>query len=108
MDADNSRILYSVTAHVSDPDTAREYLGWLCEGHARSVVRAGALSYRIVSALEGAQPQVIRSEYVFANISQFNAYESGAAKALRAEGASRFPPARGISFERRVEMIVEG
>lgn len=97
--------LYSVRSSFTDAAVRAEFIAWLRDGHLADVVRAGALDAELVEhelpadAPPGALADV-ESRYHFASRASFDAYAAGPAVALRAEGAARFPPARGIVMTR--------
>lgn len=102
-----TRLLYIVTATMPDEATAREYVAWLEDGHIDQVIDGGAHSGMIVR-LDGppdAKPK-IETHYVFATREVFDQYVAKHAPTLRAEGLRKFPPERGIVFERRLGEIV--
>jgi len=102
-----TRILYAVTATLPDEETLGEYIAWLEDGHIDAVIEGGARSGMIVRILNGPGelPQV-ETQYVFATRELFDGYERTAAPALRAEGREKFPPERGITFQRRLGEII--
>lgn len=97
--------LYSVRSRFTDAAVRAEFVAWLRDGHLADVVRAGALDAELVEhelapdAPAGAIPDV-ESRYRFASRAAFEAYASGPAVALRAEGLARFPTSRGIVMTR--------
>lgn len=99
-------IAYSVIASLPDEATAREYLAWLEDGHVDQVVQHGAHAAMIVRVLEPASPLQVETRYIFANRQAFDRYVADVAPALRADGLKRFPPERGVRFERRLGEIV--
>jgi hypothetical protein len=99
-------IAYSVIATLPDQSTAREYTAWLEDGHVDEVIKHGAHSAMIVRLTDPPTPIQVETRYIFANRQVFDRYISNAAPGLRAEGLRRFPPERGITFERRVGEVV--
>jgi hypothetical protein len=99
-------IVYTVAAILPDQGMAREYSKWLLEGHVDEVVKAGAHSAMVVRVTDPDAPLRIEARYVFPNRETFEAYVQHHAPALRAEGLRRFPPARGIRFERQVGEVL--
>ena len=90
-------LVYSVRAEFDDEATRERYLDWLRNGHCLAVVReGGALSAEVTVLEDGA----VESRYLFGSRASYDAYETGAGVALRAEGADRFPPGGGIRFAR--------
>lgn len=102
-----TRILYMVAATLPDEATAREYVAWLEDGHVDQVIDGGAHSGMIVriEGAPGAAPRV-ETHYVFSTRERYEAYLATHADALRAEGLKKFPPERGIRFERKLGEIV--
>lgn len=96
---------YTITATLPDQRTAAEYLAWL-NGHVDQVVAHGAESASIVRIVEPDAPIQVEARYTFADRAAFDRYLAAGAPALRAEGLARFPPARGIRFDRRVGEVV--
>ena len=101
------RICYMVTATLPSKAVADEFVAWLEDGHVRQVVDAGAASGVIVrlDPDPSGNPRVM-TQYTFASRGEFDSYVAVHAPALRADGLNKFPPERGISFERRVGTIV--
>jgi hypothetical protein len=93
--------LYSVRATFTDHAVREEFIAWLRGGHLADVVRAGALDAELVEfAPAGNAPGEVETRYHFASREAFDAYAEGPAVALRAEGAAKFPPSRGIVMTR--------
>lgn len=101
-----SAIAYTVIATLPDESTAREYIAWLEDGHVDEVLRAGAHSGMIVRVEDPPRPIRVETRYIFSTRGRFEEYLRAAAPALRAEGLRRFPPERGVTFERRVGVVV--
>jgi hypothetical protein len=99
-------ILYTVTATLPDEATAREYAEWLLSGHVQAVVRHGAAWASVARVTDPALPIRVESRYVFPDQGTMDRYLREAAPALRAEGLQRFPPERGITFERRFAVML--
>ncbi|MEY5031873.1 MAG: hypothetical protein RL354_904, partial [Planctomycetota bacterium] len=97
--------LYSVRSTFTNGEVRSDFISWLRSGHLADVVKAGALDAEIVEfeALEGT-PGDVETRYHFASREAFDAYANGPAVALRAEGAARFPPSRGIVMTRGMAM----
>jgi hypothetical protein len=91
-------IEYIVHADFESVSLAQEWTAWLLRGHLDAVVAGGALS---ASLLQISQVQ-FEARYRFESKEAFAKYESGAAVALRAEGAKLFPPGRGLVMSRSV------
>lgn len=81
-----------------------EWIAWLREGHIAAVMRGGALSAEVVR-LDGMEIR-LEVRYMFVDRGSFERYEREFAPALRAEGSAKFPPGRGVSYERRVGEVV--
>jgi hypothetical protein len=101
------RICYMVTATLPDEATLAEYLAFLEDGHVDAVVSHGAHSAMIVR-LEpiAVAPFRVMTQYIFPTRELFDRYLEHFAPALRADGLRRFPPERGVRFERAVGEIV--
>jgi uncharacterized NAD(P)/FAD-binding protein YdhS len=100
-------LVYSVTATLPDAQTRDSYVRWLREGHLAAVVAGGALRAELILLdNEGpADPLRVRSSYLFPSREAFENYVREHSAALRAEGLKRFPPERGISFERTIGVV---
>ncbi len=103
-----SAIAYTVRAHCPDPQTAREYARWLRDGHLDRVIAGGALSATVLllDPPAAAAPSTIEVRYLFPTRERLDRYLKEFAPALRAEGLQRFPPERGITYERTVGEIL--
>lgn len=102
---DEPLFLYSVRSTFTDPAVRREFIAWLRDGHLADVVRAGALDAELVEfAVPGDAPLgaigEVETRYHFASRAAFEEYAAGPAVELRAEGAAKFPPSRGIVMTR--------
>ena len=95
-----------VVATLPDQTTEREYVAWLEDGHVDSVIEHGAHSAMIVRLEAVNGKQRVMTQYIFPTRELFDRYVSQFAPALRADGLKRFPPARGITFERTTGEIV--
>lgn len=97
--------LYSVRSTFTNAAVRADFIAWLRDGHLADVVEAGALDAEIVEfdAEAGAIGDV-ETRYHFASRAAFDAYANGPAVPLRAEGAARFPPSRGIVMTRGMAM----
>jgi hypothetical protein len=95
-------IAYTVTATFPDEATAAEYIAWLRGGHLEHVLEAGARSAAVVRVSEPADPITVETRYTFASRGELDRYVRERAPALRAQGMARFPPERGVRFQRRV------
>lgn len=93
--------LYSVRSTFTNEAVRAEFLAWLREGHLADVVKAGAMDAEVVEfEPAGDAPGEVETRYHFATREAFEAYAAGPAVPLRAEGAARFPPSRGIAMQR--------
>lgn len=106
-----ARVLYAVTATLPDRATLEEYVAWLEDGHVDLVIKGGAHTALIVRldpqpGASASGPFRVETQYVFTTRELFDQYVRKHAPALRAEGLERFPPARGITMERRIGEIV--
>jgi hypothetical protein len=99
-------ILYSVIATFPDEATRAEYIAWLEDGHVDQVIGGGAHSAMIVRTLEPAAPLTVETRYVFSTRELYDRYVRETAPRLREEGLRRFPPERGVAFQRRLGAIV--
>jgi hypothetical protein len=98
-----SAIAYTVIATFSDPRVAQEWIDWLVSGHIDSVLQHGATDAEIVRL---DSPDVkVEVRYHFPSRSVFSDYELNHAPALRAEGIAKFPPQRGVSYQRTIGVV---
>lgn len=100
------QIAYTVTATLPDEPTAREFVVWLTTGHTQAVLNAGASEASVLRVQNPSEPIQVEVRYLFPNRQVFDRYVAESAPALRAEGLSRFPPERGIRFDRRTAVKV--
>lgn len=104
-----ANITYTVTASLPDEALAAEYARWLTDGHIQTVLKAGALSAMVVRLREPAAPIRVESRYVFPSRTALDRYLRETSPGLRTEGLRRFPPERGVAFERTIgEVVGEG
>lgn len=102
-----AQIAYTVRALCPDAPTAQEYLAWLKGGHIQEVIRGGALSAALIRLDDQPGcPSRVEVRYQFADRAALDRYLTQFAPALRADGLKRFPPERGVAFERTVGEIV--
>lgn len=101
-----ARIAYMVTATLPDEAAAADYIAWLEDGHLDKVIEGGAHSAMIVRLDPEDGPPRVETHYVFATRELFDRYVERTAPVLRAEGLKRFPPERGVRFDRRCGVIV--
>jgi hypothetical protein len=100
-------VTYTVVASFSDPMVANEFVTWLEAGHLAQVLRGGARAAEVIrlTPQEGELVQ-IEVRYRFDSRSAFERYEAVSAPALRADGAKRFGPQRGVQMRRTVGEVV--
>lgn len=101
-------IAYTVSVTLPDEPTAREYIGWLEDGHLAAVIAGGATSSQIIRIQSSTDQIQLEIRYLFPNQQVFDRYVAEVAPALRADGVRRFPPERGIRFERKSGVVVGG
>ncbi len=90
-------VVYRVRAEFGDPETRTRYIEWLRDGHLQAIVRdGGALSGELTVFDDGP----VETRYLFASRAAFEAYQEGAAVALRADAARLFPPSSGVRLSR--------
>jgi hypothetical protein len=99
------RVSYAVTATLPDAATRDEYVAWLAGGHIQQVIQGGASDAAVILLDSDQGLYRVRSQYSFPSRSAFDLYISDHAPALRADGLSRFPPGRGVSFVRELGTI---
>jgi hypothetical protein len=95
-----------VAATLPDDETAGEYIAWLKDGHVDAVIRGGAHSAMIVRLEPAGSSPRIMTQYIFPTRQLFDRYVAEFAPALRADGLTRFPPDRGIKFERNIGEVL--
>jgi len=103
---------YTVICTFSDEHVAEEWIVWLRDEHLKEVLAAGALDAEVIR-LDGSppgNPAIVRCEvrYHFASREAFAVYEREHAPLLRAAGLKRFPPERGLNYERTAGEVVVG
>ena len=89
--------MYSVRAEFADAATRERYLDWLRGGHCLAVVREGGALSGEVTVLEDG---TVESRYLFGSRAVVRRLRGGPGVALRAEGASLFPPGCGVRYAR--------
>jgi len=89
---------YTVRCTFESDSIAQAWIAWLRDEHLAEVIAAGALDAEVIR-FDGSP---IRAEvrYHFSSKESFAAYERDHAPRLRAEGLKRFPPDRGLLYER--------
>ncbi len=99
-----SRVLYEVVATVHQPEQADAWVRWMLNEHIAEVVRAGAVSGRLIRLTDSQHTFV--SQYEFDSRAALDEYLARRAPELRADGARRFPPS-SVSYARRTGDIIE-
>lgn len=97
-------IAYTVTCTFADPAVAEEWVAWLRDEHLAEVCAAGAVDAEVIRVDGG--PVQCQVRYHFASRRAFEAYEQDQAPQLRAKGLTRFPPERGLKYQRSVGEVV--
>ena len=102
---------YTVAATFEDDRIAQEWIAWLRDEHLADVCAAGALDAEVIrcdGANAGAAKSQSRCEarYHFSSRAAFEAYVRDHAPRMRAEGLKRFPPERGITYDRATGEVV--
>ena len=95
---------YIVRCTFNDPLIIDEWVQWLRDGHLAEVCDAGARDAEVLR-LDGEPPRC-EVRYHFASRADFERYERDHAERLRREGLQRFPPERGVEYERSTGEIV--
>ncbi len=98
---------YTVACTFEDAAVAEEWIAWLRDEHLRDVCDAGAIDALVIrcDVEAGAKPRC-EVRYRFTSRAAFDAYVRDHAQRLRAEGLKRFPPERGLAYERSTGEIV--
>ena len=98
---------YTVACTFDDPRVAQEWIDWLRNEHLGDVCASGALDAEVIrcDGAENAKPRV-EVRYHFESRAAFAAYVRDHAPRLRAEGLKRFPPERGLAYERASGQVV--
>ena len=100
-------IAYTVRCTFKSESVAEEWIEWLRREHLAQVCAAGALDAEVIrfdSDVDGGVVCEVR--YHFESREAFAAYERDHAPRLRAEGLKRFPPERGLRYERSTGEVV--
>ena len=105
----NPQFLYSVRSTFTNAAVRAEFIAWLRDGHLADVVKAGALDAELFEFELGADAPAgaiadVETRYHFASRAAFDAYANGPAIPLRAQGAAKFPPSRGMVMTRGFAM----
>jgi len=98
---------YTVACTFDDPAVAAEWIAWLRDEHLKDVCDAGALDAEVIRC-DVATDSKSRCEvrYHFESKAAFDAYVRDHAPRLREEGLKRFPPERGLGYERATGEVV--
>jgi hypothetical protein len=95
---------YTLTCTFDDARVGDEWVAWLRDEHLAEVCAAGALDAEIIRcdapAGQSASKPRYEVRYHFASRKAFETYERDHAPRLRAEGLKRFPPERGVTYQR--------
>ncbi|MBL8745048.1 MAG: DUF4286 family protein [Phycisphaerae bacterium] len=103
-----TRTAYTVIARFNHESVRDEYVAWLQGGHIARVIAGGAetASIVVIDRETPDQSMAVEVRYVFPSRESLARYIERHAPALRAEGLARFPPERGVTFQRTIgEMI---
>jgi hypothetical protein len=101
--------VYTVACAFDDPKVAEEWIAWLRDGHLAEVRAAGALDAEVVRCdAPAGDARAVRCEarYHFHSRAAFAEYEREHAPRLRADGLKRFPPERGLKYERMTGEVI--
>lgn len=104
-------IAYTVTCTFDDPHMADEWIAWLRVEHLAEVCAAGALDAEVirmdppVSPIPSATEVRCEVRYHFTSREAFDVYVRDHSPRLRAAGLKRFPPERGIRYERSLGTV---
>ena len=94
---------YTVACTFDDPRVADEWIAWLRDEHLADVCAAGAVDAEVIrcdAAGEAGRKTRCEVRYHFASRAAFDAYVRDHAPRLREEGLKRFPPERGLVYQR--------
>lgn len=94
---------YTVTAEFDDPAVMGEWIDWLRDGHLAEVIAGGALDAELVQFDGPAHRCAVR--YHFRDRAAFERYEREFAPRLRQDGLERFPPERGVRYQRNTGVV---
>ncbi len=95
---------YTVQATFLEDNVAQEWVNWLRTGHCQEVLDGGATRVEVVK-LEGSEHS-FEVRYDFPDSDTFATYERIHAPRLRAEGLTRFPLTRGVSYARSTGLVI--
>lgn len=97
---------YTVSVEFSDPTVAEEWLEWLKAGHLAEVLAGGAADAEVIELIVPPPRRRFEVRYHFADADAFAIYEREHAPRLRADGLARFPPERGVSYQRSTGQVL--
>ena len=102
---------YTVAATFEDDRIAQEWIAWLRDEHLAEVCAAGALDAEVIrcDAVDGGDAKSqsrCEVRYHFASRAAFEVYVRDHAPRLRTDGLKRFPPERGVAYERATGEVV--
>jgi hypothetical protein len=97
---------YTVVCTFDDARVAEEWITWLRDEHLAEVCAAGAMDAEVIRCDGLAGHARCEVRYHFASREAFEAYQRDHAPRLRAEGLKRFPPERGLKYERTTGEVV--
>ncbi|MHC5001634.1 MAG: DUF4286 family protein [Planctomycetota bacterium] len=95
---------YTVRCEFDDPALVDRWVEWLRDEHLAEVCDAGARDAEVIR-LDGDPPRC-EVRYHFVSIADFKRYERDHAPRLRAAGLERFPPERGVRYQRSTGSVV--
>jgi hypothetical protein len=98
------QFVYTVWCTFQSEEVADEWVRWLEGEHLADVCDAGAEDAEVVK-LDGA-PVTCVVRYHFPSRDVFDTYERDHAPRLRGEGMKRFPPDRGLTYERSFGEVI--
>jgi len=92
---------YTLAVTFDDAAVAAQWIAWLRDEHLAEVCAAGAVDAEIIrfDVAAGHKPRY-EVRYHFQSREAFARYERDHAPRLRADGLKRFPPERGVKYER--------
>lgn len=98
---------YTVVCTFEDPRVAEQWIAWLHGEHLADVCAAGALDAEVIRCdVDVGAKSRCEVRYHFATRGAFDQYVREHAPRLRTEGLRRFPPERGLTYERSSGEVV--
>ena len=98
---------YTVACTFNDSAVAAEWIAWLRNEHMADVCAAGAVNAEVIRCdVDAGAKSRCEVRYHFVSREAFAAYERDHAPRLRADGLKRFPPERGLKYERSTGEVV--